>query len=901
MRTLRKYFDRYPRRCEALLIPLAWSGIFWIFLGRYLGGQYSTATWLDNTHFLLPLFTYISRSFAGGEFPYWINSIAGGVPLYNTPQFSVLYPFYFFHWNLYRTPLDASLYVHYITLLHVGILWMSTYVMLRIFHLRIISSVLGATLFAFCANTYFYLFWVNIISPYSWFPLAVGSVFLILENKSPKAGLVLGWISIYLLTSASPAQPLIHFVCCAAFLAVSYGVVHQTRGSKLIVPLRNLVLLVLGSVLLVSATLIPTLLFSRRDMVRFTEAGAVTGNERIPFKGFLTGQSEGRELAKVLFPLNTDQVLGDSWLGIVPIFLALFGLFRSKKDWVVIPLFLLAAYALISSAGANLGVAYINYWIPLLNKIREPARHLYVFALATCTLAAFGFEHVTSTKWFERADFQKHVAVFGAFLLLLLGSYWVRKDYTTRVSDSILLWSFGLFLIVLIIGRVTGRSNSVAHVILAGIAVYPAFRYPAPIVKIEQGDYFMEANLRSHRILQQLVKIDDIRRYRLVVADDQFNTQWWSMNAIYYDLRTFEAAMNPLPASRLQEIFVAPSIPRYSQLLGAKYYLDCRGSLPRSNSSQSDIQWPGAGAGSITLVNPKTGGRQALDAGLHDSIADLTYRQGWIPLNQKGNAYQVIDFGGGQMFVDADHGNQAAPLNVILGGAWSPSQLDALPDFLAQHTEVSGGLSLPIRHADSASPFTAPAGYSLQREIEGCKFYVNNDALPYYFLSRDIGGTYGNAQQFFEIIGRGDAGFTKVLVEPKDARRIADWLGPAGQALNVEAFREERSTNRFRLGLRTNHKSLLVLNEYFAPEWQVTVNGKASQPIKVNLNQIAVLLPEGTNQVQFEYRPRLFVRLLYMQWASFSILAAGITVLGITHAVKALGAVLSKTGSRLHS
>ncbi|HYR43535.1 MAG TPA: hypothetical protein VER98_10960, partial [Terriglobia bacterium] len=272
-----------------------------MFVGKYLRGEHSVATFLDNTHFILPLFAYISKSFAAGEFPYWINSIAGGIPLYNTPQFSILYPFYFFGWNLYRTPLDTSLHVHYVTLFHVGILWMSTYVMMRIFHLRIISSVLGATLFAFCANTFWYLFWVNIISPYSWLPLALASVFLILENQYPKTALVLGWVSISLLTSASPAQPLIHFVYCSLFLVVSYAFIHRRDKSKLIAPVRNLVLLALGSILLSSPALIPSVIFAQRDMVRGTEAGEVIGNQRIPFAGFLTGQTKASELAKVLF------------------------------------------------------------------------------------------------------------------------------------------------------------------------------------------------------------------------------------------------------------------------------------------------------------------------------------------------------------------------------------------------------------------------------------------------------------------------------------------------------------------------------------------------------------------------------------------------------------------------
>ncbi|MBV8067654.1 MAG: hypothetical protein JO113_06735, partial [Candidatus Eremiobacteraeota bacterium] len=192
------------RLWEAALIPFVMLGIFWGFLGKFLDGDHSVATFPDNTHFILPLVAHISRSFKAGEFPYWINTIAGGIPIYNNPQFSLLYPFYFFGWN-YRNPVEASLHVHYVTLFHVAVLWMSTYLMLRIFHLGIISSALGATLFAFSANTYQYLFWVNVIGPYSWLPLALGSVFLILENKHPKSGLLLGWVSLYLLVSASPA------------------------------------------------------------------------------------------------------------------------------------------------------------------------------------------------------------------------------------------------------------------------------------------------------------------------------------------------------------------------------------------------------------------------------------------------------------------------------------------------------------------------------------------------------------------------------------------------------------------------------------------------------------------------------------------------------------------------
>src|SRR6516164_5307559 len=471
---------RYPRLWEALFIPLTLFGIWEAFLGKFAGGDYSVATFQDATHFTLPLFAHISKSFAAGEFPYWINTVEGGLPLYNTPQFSFLYPLYFFGWNLYGTPLETSLHVHDVELLHVAILWMTTYVMMRIFHLRIIPSILGATLFAFCANTYVYLFWVNIISPYSWLPLAIGAVFLILENEYPKTGLGLGWISIFLLTTASPAQPLIHFVFCALFLVVSYGIIHRKDTSKLRRPLRNLILLACGSIVLSSATLVPTLLFAQRDMIRWTDFGAVIGNQRVPFQAFLTGQTKVTELAKVLFPLNLPQNTGDSYLGVLPVLLAFFALFRWRRNWIVIPLLTLALYALLSSTGAHLGFAYINYAIPLWNKIRENGRHLYIFALAACTLAAFGFEHLTDQKEISKRDLPKHAVVFSSFLILLLACYWVRQKYSTFIPDSVLLSSLVLFLAVLFLSRLAPRSNLVARALLAAIVIYPSLRYPVP-------------------------------------------------------------------------------------------------------------------------------------------------------------------------------------------------------------------------------------------------------------------------------------------------------------------------------------------------------------------------------------------------------------------------------------
>jgi hypothetical protein len=66
----------------------------------------------------------------------------------------------------------------------------------------------------------------------------------------------------------------------------------------------------------------------------------------------------------------------------------------------------------------------------------------------------------------------------------------------------------------------------------------------------------------------------------------------------------------------------------------------------------------------------------------------------------------------------------------------------------------------------------------------------------------------------------------------------------------------------------------------------VTLNGKSTEPFKTNLNQIGVLLPDGSNQIHFEYRPRLFIGLLYVQWIAFALLIAAAGYMAFTEMKK---------------
>src|SRR6266480_2754327 len=149
---------RHPLVLEIVLAPFVLITLFLAVYDKFFFGNRVLATFPDNTYLLQPIFHHVSSSFSRGEYPYWMNTVVAGLPLYNSPQFSPDYPFYFFHSGLYSSPLNALIDTNHVILLHFFIFYLNSYVMLRIFRLAPIPALLGASLFAFSPNTWGYGF-----------------------------------------------------------------------------------------------------------------------------------------------------------------------------------------------------------------------------------------------------------------------------------------------------------------------------------------------------------------------------------------------------------------------------------------------------------------------------------------------------------------------------------------------------------------------------------------------------------------------------------------------------------------------------------------------------------------------------------------------------------------------
>src|SRR5258707_6235730 len=85
---------------------------------------------LDNVHIYAPIFAEVSRLSLAGDVPYYLPDIGTGFPLFESPHFCILYPFYFFGLINYGGPLNLLFTLTYFTTFHMFIFYFNLYVFL---------------------------------------------------------------------------------------------------------------------------------------------------------------------------------------------------------------------------------------------------------------------------------------------------------------------------------------------------------------------------------------------------------------------------------------------------------------------------------------------------------------------------------------------------------------------------------------------------------------------------------------------------------------------------------------------------------------------------------------------------------------------------------------------------
>ena len=298
----------------------------------------------------------------------------------------------------------------------------------------------------------------------------------------------------------------------------------------------------------------------------------------MPFEAFLLGQSEPAALANVIFPLQGNFFMGNSYVGLIGGLLALFSIYELKKQPIIPLLIVTGLWGLLASTGSHLGIAQINYELPLLDKIREPGRYLFLFVFCASILAAIGFQYLIQTaKKGMPALLRRKIILTGSLYLVVTAVLYFVCDVQQRLLMSQTIPVFGLIVfsgLFFLIPWVKGWKVRAVLIAMIAIAITVNMKqYPWDAPRLEDGDYFTSENLLSQKVLNEVSKIEGINNYRIIFEGD-LNKQQWAMNASYYGLRTFNAYFNPMPHQQFVEMYYHGNPPNnYFQLLGGKYIL----------------------------------------------------------------------------------------------------------------------------------------------------------------------------------------------------------------------------------------------------------------------------------------------------------------------------------------
>jgi hypothetical protein len=565
-----------------LPLAVALAAVFCLLLRHAFSHDRSFGLYRDNEDFLGPLLSAMSAALRHGVWPLRTDTFLGGLPFYDLPQLSAFYPFYFTWLPLFRTPFDTMYSMHWIVLIHILIAEINMCILLREVGLSRLSAVLGAALFAFSANSFIYAYWINIVAPYAWLPLYLTGLFGILSDKPERRYPLMAIGGMVMLVFASPAQPLIHAVFLTVVFSLIKVVSDKINGQKIgeIMPrAAGVVIVGILSLLIVSPVLMPVI-FNLNDMIRWIgNFPAVIGNSPIPFKAFTEDQLTVTQLGGALFKMEGLKV-GQQFIGLIPFSLAVIAVVWRPRSWFVQAMAFTAVYSILSAAGTNLGLGYVNYYLPILNKIREPSRFLFLFQFAIAALASVGLDELRSkvALCVEKSKLKTTAMPFVIPIGLAIAAAIVgRHEIIARVPPAVTILLLCALVSLTLLVRIFPTESRALFLACCWVVVALILQamevHWIPFSVPKESQYLITNASELDRALSRVAALDPSRNYR-VVFGGKIDKQQASMLASYRGIRTLNAYVNPAPYRQFSEMYYqGPSADNYFFVLGAKFMI----------------------------------------------------------------------------------------------------------------------------------------------------------------------------------------------------------------------------------------------------------------------------------------------------------------------------------------
>ncbi len=617
----------HPNRASDRFAILALAITFLLRYAPLLASRLLFGPFLDNVHIYGPIFSEVSRLALTGAVPYYLPDIGTGFPVFESPHLSILYPFYFFGLINYGGPL-ASLYtLTHLTLLHIFVFYANLYVLLRCSTVPPWAAYVGASVGVLARNTELYASWITITASYSWLPLVLAGGVLLLRFPGKPRGILVFSVAAGLLALASASQAVIHAAlsCLVLFATGIVWLCLQRRFGDVWRVTWSLVVCTGIAFGLAGAAILP-MYIATGQMIRHIGAGAaVMGHARIPWENFNLNQiSLGQVTSIVIRPTWID-IIGSPYVGSLGLIGTLLTViyFRRLDPFLrtlAVAFGVICLYGLLSGFGTNLGLAYVNFHLPFIHRIREAGRHLALFVVGVSFLSGLGYSVLAQSL--EQSKHSRNArrliapaALMAAFLAVILWELFHPK-VTERehfLQSLASFWMLALAPIMFALGRFSRASQYKEMTSAALLVSIAAVVIPVRGFSLSQSAFDKPINLLSHRVLQRVTEQIDATTYRVDFRDTSFDNRFWAMNASYYGIKTFYNQLTPQPYGQFQFMHLA-SFPHLREMMGARYVLCGPNNSPTDEGAKQILETEGyrlyenpTPMGRLTLVHRVAG------------------------------------------------------------------------------------------------------------------------------------------------------------------------------------------------------------------------------------------------------------------------------------------------------
>ncbi len=557
---------------------------FLLRFAPFLASHLLFGPFADNVYIYGPIFSEVSRLASSGAVPYYLPNIGTGFPMFESPHFSILYPFYFFGLLNYGGPL-ASLYtLTNLTLLHILVFYLNLYVLLRCATIAPWASYIGASVGMLARNTDVYASWLMITAPYAWLPLVLAGGVLLLRFPGKACGIVVFSVAAGLLALASASQPVIHatLICLTLFgTGIAWMCLHRRFDDawRVVWSVVACAGIAFG---LAGAAILP-MYIATGEMIRHIGAGPgvtgyVLGHASIPWENFNVRQLTLDQATGILVRPTWIAIVGSPYVGPLGVIGALLaGIYFRRLDpflrMLAVAFGIIALYGLLSGFGTNLGLAYVNFHLPFINRIREAGRHLVLFVIGASFLSGLGYSLLVGRleQYKENRNARLLIAL-GVLALIFAGIIlWeLFQNGEDRTQSG--FWILALAPILFVLASLCRLSRYKSVVSAAAFVSAAAVVIPVRGFSVSESGFNAPLNLLSHRVLQSFADKIDATDYRVDFRDKALSHRLWAMNASYYGIKSFYSQLTPQPYDQFRFSNLT-NVPHLRAMMGARYVL----------------------------------------------------------------------------------------------------------------------------------------------------------------------------------------------------------------------------------------------------------------------------------------------------------------------------------------